>query len=106
MTRDLRLAAIREKISVVFDAEQPETFVAITAITENGERLSASHDSDISEKNLAKQTLRLTAKFRSLAEPRIGASSTMKAIKIVGTLEEQSSLRRLMKVCFAPAKAA
>lgn len=103
MTCDPRLAAIREKISVVFDARQPETFAAVRLVTETGERLTASHDSDTPEKNPAKQLARLTAKFRSLAEPRIGAFSTMKAIKIVGALEDQSRLRPLMKFCFAPA---
>lgn len=99
-TRDARLAELRDKIAVEFDDRQPQTFSKIVVVMGNGEELLASHDSNRPEHDLERQRSRLTAKFKSLAEPYIGIGVASEAIEIINKLHDQQSVAPLLELCF------
>jgi 2-methylcitrate dehydratase PrpD len=106
MARDPRLAALREKITVAFNEQQPRTFSQVVVETERGERLSASYDADVPERDLVRQKQRLTQKFLSLAAPRIGSEAAERAVDLVARLHEQPAIGPLLELCFeTPARA-
>jgi 2-methylcitrate dehydratase PrpD len=107
LARDPHLAALREKIAVAFDAQRPQTFSQVVVETEKGQRLTASHDADMPERDLARQMQRLTQKFRGLVAPRIGSDAAERAIDLVARLHDQPTIGPLLELCLeAPARAA
>lgn len=100
MAKDPRIVALRERIGVDFNAQQPQTFSRVVVVTDSGERRVATHDSDAAASDLDRQHLRLTEKFRSLSEPRIEAGRAKQAIELIDVLEKQPSMGTLLDLCF------
>jgi 2-methylcitrate dehydratase PrpD len=99
MAADPRLVKMREKIAVEFNEQQPQTFSEVIVDMESGERLTASHDSDVPDKDLARQMSRLVQKFRSLSESRIGIAAANRVIELVVSLHDQPSVEPLLELC-------
>ena len=99
MAADPRLVMMRERIVVEFNEQQPQTFSEVIVDMKSGERLFASHDSDVPDKDLTRQMTRLVQKFCSLSEPRIGIGATSKAIELIGMLHDQFSVDPLLELC-------
>jgi 2-methylcitrate dehydratase PrpD len=92
------LAALRDKVSVDFQPGWPHTQAQIRLTLADGRVLEAAHDSGIPERDLHEQGRRLEAKFRSLAEPLLGARAHALAAA-VAALDASANLRDLTRLC-------
>lgn len=99
-TQDPRVLDLRKRIKVEFEHKQPQTSSKVLALLKSGARLSVSHDCNLPESDVRKQMARLQCKFRGLVEPQIGPEATGQAETIISTLEEQTSMRPLIGLCF------
>ncbi len=97
---DPRLSALRDKIAVAFNEEQPRTHSQIRLHMVQGETLTASHDADVPERDLVKQTRRLTQKFYGLTNPEIGDDAATRAIDLSARLQDQPTTEPLLTLCF------
>lgn len=100
MTADPRTAAIREKMTIDFNAGQPETFTKIAAFSDNGKSFEVGHDSDVPAADLEQQRMKLQTKFRGLCVPRIGADATGQMLELIATFDDQQSIDPLLEGCF------
>jgi 2-methylcitrate dehydratase PrpD len=67
------LIALRERATIDFQDNWPQTLAEIEVETVDGRRLTARHDAGIPAADIAEQGARLAAKFDSLVEPLLGA---------------------------------
>jgi len=97
---DADLIALRSKVSLFEDgvAGQP---TLVELVLNDGAVLSARHDVNAPERDLAAQRGRLSEKFLTLAAPALGAAGAARLLGALGGLEEASSVRALM-ACARP----
>lgn len=95
--RDATLTAVRERVRVHGDrAQGRDAHVVIT--TAGGATAETHFDVAIPDRDLARQTERLTVKFRSLAVPVIGAERAEKLRRNIAMLDSARDIGALMAV--------
>ena len=95
---DPRLMALRDKITLDFQAGWPQAAAEIEVALTDGSVLRASHDAGVPSADIAAQGERLAAKFDALTEPVLGAARVRelrRAIEHFDTLTDAGEIGRL-----------
>ncbi|GGC69957.1 MmgE/PrpD family protein [Chelatococcus reniformis] len=93
------LVALRERVEVRFTPDWPITRSEAAVLLKDGRTLTAAHDSGIPDADLARQEARLSAKFMSLVEPRLGRDRAARLAELalkVGSLQSLDEMMSLM----------
>jgi 2-methylcitrate dehydratase PrpD len=93
---DPRLARLRDKVQIDFQAEWPHTLAEISVELTNGRHFEARHDSGVPESDVKQQGDRIVAKYRSLATPVLGETRAEALLAQVQRLESLESMDGLM----------
>ncbi|MEM9622733.1 MAG: MmgE/PrpD family protein [Pseudomonadota bacterium] len=94
LTQMPELVKFRDLISVQAHAERnPDTIVTIELA--DGNRLSESFDVAVPMQDLDAQWQKLTHKFTTLVEPRLGKTRTAQIVELCRTLDQQQDLQPL-----------
>lgn len=92
---DTDLIRIRDLVTVVPDARLARTASRVVVTTPDGE-VTAEDDTSVAATDLGRQRDRLSAKFRALAEPVLGAEATGALHAAVTGVDELGSCRLLL----------
>ena len=84
---DPALVRLREKISIDFQDNWPQTLSELEVETADGRRFAARHDSGIPAVDIADQGRRLADKFTSLTTPVLGAARTRELRETIANLD-------------------
>jgi 2-methylcitrate dehydratase PrpD len=96
---DPDLIALRDKVSLDFRTGIPNTFTEIELALNNGQHLTARHDSGIPAIDLQRQGQRLEDKFAALVDPVLGTEKTARLIAKIDQLSALSDIREILKDC-------
>jgi 2-methylcitrate dehydratase PrpD len=86
MANDPSITALRDKVSVEFQAGWPHAAAEMQVTLTDGRVLEARHDAGLPATDVAAQGKRITAKFHSLAAPVIGARRAEDLARAVAAL--------------------
>jgi 2-methylcitrate dehydratase PrpD len=95
---DPGLIRLRERVTIDFQKNWPQTVAEVEVESTDGRRLAARHDSGIPAADIAEQGGRLAAKFDALVVPVCGAARARELRGLVAVLDgaaEFASLARL-----------
>jgi hypothetical protein len=81
------LVHLREKISIDFQDNWPQTLSELEVETANGRRFAARRDSGVPAVDIDEQGRRLADKFISLATPVLGAARTSELCETIANLD-------------------
>jgi 2-methylcitrate dehydratase PrpD len=96
--RDPNLVSLRERITLDWQDDWPQTLAELEVELIDGRHLTARHDAGIPTTDIVDQGRRLAAKFDALVEPMLGAARARElreAIAGFDTLADISTLARL-----------
>jgi hypothetical protein len=93
------LIGLRDKVSLDFRTDMPNTFTAIDLRLGDGRRFSAQHDSGVPATDVVRQGDRLEAKFAALAEPVLGTEKTAMLIADIGRIDSLPDVRGILALC-------
>lgn len=105
--RDARLATLRDRVTV--KTNEGVHFTGGTQVVvrlADGRELRETVDLTIPATDLDLQWLRLAAKFRSLAEPVLGAARAEELVAAVEQIEDSASVASLVALAVSPAREA
>ena len=92
---DPRFAPLRDKVEIAFTTDWKHGLSRLEVETRDGRRLEMTHDSGLPMQDLDTQERLLKGKFRSLAEPVIGAAKAAAVAGMVDQLDALPDLRPL-----------
>jgi 2-methylcitrate dehydratase PrpD len=95
------LAGLRDKVCLDFRAGIPNTFTEIELLLRDGSRLSAQHDAGIPAADVARQGMRLEAKFAALVDPVLGTDKAARLIAGIGRVDSLRDVRGILGMCAA-----
>lgn len=98
-TADPTLVALRDKVDFQFRHGTPHTQANLELLLNDGQRVTAEHDSGVPAADVAEQGRRLQEKFAALVEPAFGAARSRQLIERVERLETVTDIRDLMRLC-------
>ena len=84
---DARLAALRERVTLITDPSLASTHAVLT-VNSGGDSKRAEYDTGRPERDLIRQWQHLCAKFRSLATPLVGERRAEQVIQAVARIEQ------------------
>jgi 2-methylcitrate dehydratase PrpD len=93
------LIGLRDKVSLDFRTDMPNTFTAIDLRLGDGRQFSAQHDSGVPATDVVRQGDRLEAKFAALAEPVLGTEKTAMLIADIGRIDSLPDVRGILALC-------
>jgi 2-methylcitrate dehydratase PrpD len=99
------LVALRDRVTVSPDPAVPGGQTEVVVRQRSGGELRERADVNVPEADLDRQWQRLEAKFRSLAEPVIGAQRAREVIERVRELDREQTLDGLLPLCVREARA-
>jgi 2-methylcitrate dehydratase PrpD len=97
VTREPRMKALRDKMSIEFKPHWEHSLAEMAIQLDDGTTLEATHDSGIPWTDIAKQRQALETKFESLVTPVLGAAGTKRlhdAIERIDDLADVGELAR------------
>jgi 2-methylcitrate dehydratase PrpD len=97
VTREPRLKALRDKMSIEFQSNWSHSLAEMAIQLDDGTTLEATHDSGIPWADVARQRQALEAKFEALVTPVLGAAGTRRlhdAIERIDSLADVGDLAR------------
>ncbi len=97
--QDDTVVALRDKTRVIPESKWEHANSEVIVSTQDGLVLREMKDVSIAEDDQERQWLRLSAKFRDLADPVIGANKAEAVVEAVGRLEQRDSLRDIAELC-------
>lgn len=95
------LVSLRDRVQVVPTEGRASTQAKVVVATRDGRRLEADGDTGVPAPDLALQLDRLSAKFRALATPVLGAERALALEEAIGRLETLRSVRELLDLTVA-----
>jgi 2-methylcitrate dehydratase PrpD len=99
MATDPAITALRDKVSVDFQAGWPHAAAEMKVTLVDGRVLEARHDAGVPAGDVAAQGTRLATKFDSLTIPVIGYGRSAELAGAVGALDALRSLTELTRHC-------
>jgi 2-methylcitrate dehydratase PrpD len=87
--------ALRERITVHGDDPGEVTAAEVQIATKSGARLTLREDVGLPTRDFMAQQVRLEEKYRSLAQPVLGAEDAERLLEAILTLEKVSDMRQL-----------
>jgi 2-methylcitrate dehydratase PrpD len=92
------LIGLRDKVSLDFRADIPNTFSEIELSLRDGSKFTARHDAGVPATDVAHQGKRLEAKFAALVDPVLGTHNAAHLIADIGRLDTLENIRGLMSM--------
>jgi 2-methylcitrate dehydratase PrpD len=87
------LIGLRDKVSLDFRTGISNTFTEIAISLRDGSRFTAQHDAGVPAADVARQGVRLEAKFAALVDPVLGTDKTARLIADIGRLDALPDVR-------------
>ena len=97
--QDDTVVALRDKTKVTPESKWEHANSEVVVSTQDGLVLRQMKDVSVAEDDQERQWLRLSAKFRDMADPVIGADKAEAVVEAVGRLEQRDSLRDIAALC-------
>ncbi|HYM31953.1 MAG TPA: MmgE/PrpD family protein [Candidatus Cybelea sp.] len=97
-TQAPELVKLRDKVSIEFQRNWPNTVAEMRVNTRDGKSFETRHDSGIPAADVAAQGLRVESKFRSLVEPVIGAAQAKRLADAVHGLDHLRHVGELTRL--------
>lgn len=91
------VVALRDRVTVVGDAEEPIMHATVTVTMAGGERRARAVDTNVPANDLAWQGEQLRAKFTGLVRPVLGEAAAKELIERVDALESPTSVTDLVR---------
>ena len=98
-TADPMLVALRDKVDFTFRQGTPHTQARLDLLLNDGQRLTAEHDSGVPAADVGEQGRRLQEKFAALVEPVFGSERCRQLIAQIDRLDLLGNVRDLMRLC-------
>ena len=98
-TADPMLVALRDKVDFTFRQGTPHTQARLDLLLNDGQRLTAEHDSGVPAADVGEQGRRLQEKFAALVEPVFGSERCRQLIAQIDRLDSLGNVRDLMRLC-------
>ncbi|MGI8926583.1 MAG: MmgE/PrpD family protein [Tepidiformaceae bacterium] len=99
------LAALRDRVTVDAAGADAERGTVVRLDLADGRTVTEAVNLDTPETDLERQWRRLEAKFRSLAQPKLGPGGTDEVIRAVASLENADDMGHIAGLCVARAAA-